>query len=107
MPNNESAYQAVTRDKLVSDFKVVVRDAEELLKATASDLGDKANVARTRIEQTLKDARHRLAAAESVVMDRTKEAAEAADQYVQDNPWRAVSIAAGIGLVLGLLIGRR
>lgn len=104
MPTN---HQAISRDKLISDFKVVVRDAEELLKATASDLGEKASVARNRIEQTLKDARHRLAAAESVVVDRTKEAAESADQFVQENPWRAVGIAAGAGLLLGVLIGRR
>jgi ElaB/YqjD/DUF883 family membrane-anchored ribosome-binding protein len=102
-----TSHQAVTRDKLISDFKVVVRDAEELLKATASDLGDKATVARNRIEQTLKDARHRLAAAESVVVDRTKEAAEATDQYVNDNPWKAVGVAAGVGFVIGILIGRR
>jgi ElaB/YqjD/DUF883 family membrane-anchored ribosome-binding protein len=104
MPTNN---QVITRDKLINDFKVVVRDAEELLKATASDLGEKASVARNRIEQTLKDARHRLAAAESVVIDRTKEAAESADQFVQDNPWKAVGVAAGVGLLIGILIGRR
>jgi ElaB/YqjD/DUF883 family membrane-anchored ribosome-binding protein len=104
MPTNS---HVVTREKLINDFKVVVHDAEELLKATASDLGEKANAARHRIEHSLKEARHRLATAESIVTDRTKEAAEATDQFVHENPWKSVGIAAGIGLVVGILIGRR
>ena len=97
----------VTREKLLKDFKVVVHDAEELLKATASDLGEKAAVARQKIQETLKDAKHRLAAAESVVVDQAKEAAEATDQFVQDNPWKAVGVAAGVGLLVGIILGRR
>ena len=33
--------------------------------------------------------------------------AKTTDTYVHENPWRAVGIAAGVGLLLGLLIGRR
>jgi ElaB/YqjD/DUF883 family membrane-anchored ribosome-binding protein len=30
-----------------------------------------------------------------------------ADDYVHDNPWRSVGVAAGFGFIVGLLIGRR
>jgi ElaB/YqjD/DUF883 family membrane-anchored ribosome-binding protein len=97
----------VNTDKLVADLKVVVADAEELLRATASQAGEKVSVARERIQASLATAKGKLNDAERAAMEKAKEAAKATDQYVHDNPWKAVGIAAGVGLVLGLLIGRR
>jgi len=96
----------VTREKLISDFKVLVADAEELLKATANQAGDKVSEARRRIEQNLEEAKKTLSGAEDALLDKTKEVAKAADVYVRQNPWNAVGIAAGVGLVLGLLLRR-
>jgi ElaB/YqjD/DUF883 family membrane-anchored ribosome-binding protein len=45
--------------------------------------------------------------AEQAALVKAKAAAEATDTYVHENPWQAVGIAAGVGLVIGLLIGRR
>ena len=95
------------KQKLVSDMKVVVADAEEILRATAGVAGDKMGDLRERIGERLRDAKLRLADAEAALVDRTKAAARATDDYVQENPWRAVGIAAGIGLLLGVIIGRR
>ena len=97
----------VTKDKLVQDFKIVVSDAEELLKATASQAGEKVTVARERIQDSLHNAKIKLAEAEDVIVQKGKQAARATDDYVQENPWRAVGIAAGVGLIIGLLVGRR
>jgi len=97
----------VTRDKLVSDFKVVVADAEELLRLTANQAGDKAAELRARAQDHLQTAKVKLAEAEAAMVERTKAVARATDDYVHDNPWRSIGIAAGIGFVVGLLIGRR
>jgi ElaB/YqjD/DUF883 family membrane-anchored ribosome-binding protein len=97
----------VSKEKLITDFKVVVADAEELLRATASQAGDKATELRARIQSRLADAKIRLADAEAVVVERAKLVGRAADDYVHDNPWRSVGVAAGIGFIVGLLIGRR
>lgn len=97
----------VNKDKLIADFKVVVADAEELLRATANVAGDKAADLRARIESRLADAKLRIADAEAALVDRAKQVGRAADTYVQDNPWRSVGIAAGLGFIVGLLIGRR
>ena len=104
-PMSESA--EATREKLIQDFKVVIADAEELLKATASQAGEKVSAARAKIEDHLHTAKIKLAEAEEAVIHRTKQAARATDEYVHENPWRAVGMAAGIGLLVGLLIGRR
>jgi ElaB/YqjD/DUF883 family membrane-anchored ribosome-binding protein len=98
---------AVSREKLVQDLKAVVDDAEELLRATASQAGERVAALRERAQENLKRARAKLAQAEDVLVDRSKLAARAADEFVHENPWRAVGIAAGIGLIVGLLIGRR
>lgn len=98
---------AMTKEKLMADFKVVIADAEELLKATAQDVSEKAVVARARIEAHLCDAKARLADVEEVVRIRARQAADVTDQYVHDNPWKAVGIAGGVGLLIGMLIGRR
>ena len=98
---------SVTTDKLAQDLKIVISDAEELLRATASQAGDKVSAAREKIQDSLRQAKAKLAEVEDILIDKGKEAARATDEYVHDNPWRAVGIAAGVGLIVGLLIGRR
>jgi len=95
------------KQKLVSDMKVVVADAEEILRATAGVAGEKMGDLRERIGERLRDAKLRLADAEAALVDRTKAAARATDDFVHDNPWRSVGIAAALGLLLGVIIGRR
>ena len=97
----------ISRDKLASDLRIVIADAEELLRATAGQVGEKAVVARERIQESLRLAKDKLARAEEVMVDRTKAAARATDDYVHDHPWGAVGIAAAVGLVMGMLISRR
>jgi ElaB/YqjD/DUF883 family membrane-anchored ribosome-binding protein len=97
----------VTRDKLVSDLKVVVADAEELLRATAGQAGEKVAAARARAEEGLVRARSRIKELEGQVAERGRLAARATDEFVHREPWKSVGIAAGVGLIVGLLIGRR
>ena len=97
----------ISRDKLATDLRIVIADAEELLRATAGQVGEKAVVARERIQESLRLAKDKLARAEEVMVDKTKAAARATDDYVHDHPWGAVGIAAAVGLVMGMLISRR
>ncbi len=97
----------VSKEKLVADFKVVIADAEELLRATAGQAGDKIGDLRAKAQDHLASAKIKLADAEAAVVDKAKQAGRVADDYVHDNPWGAVGVAAGIGFLIGLLIGRR
>lgn len=96
----------VSKEKLMQDMRAVVDDAEELLRATAGQAGDKVAAARERIQANLAVARERLTEAEHALVEKTKRAAKATDEYVHENPWKAVGIAAGVGLVVGMLISR-
>ncbi|GAB3184672.1 ElaB/YgaM/YqjD family protein [Hydrogenophaga aquatica] len=95
------------KDKLVADLKVVVADAEELLAATAHQTGEKVAELRERMQENLRAARHKLADAEDAIRAKTREVATATDHYVHEHPWKSIGIAAGAGLIIGLLIGRR
>ncbi|NTV96400.1 MAG: DUF883 domain-containing protein [Thiobacillus sp.] len=97
----------LTSEQLIADFKVVVADAEALLKATAGQGGEKLSEIRAKAEESLRVAKARMADAQEALIAKTKEAAKATDAYVHENPWKAIGIAAGVGLVVGLLIGRR
>lgn len=95
------------REKLMSDLNVVIADAEELLKMTAGQVGDKAAELRQRMQGRMKQAKGDLAMLQDMAIVRAKDAGRVADSYVHDSPWTAIGIAAGAGLLIGLLIGRR
>jgi ElaB/YqjD/DUF883 family membrane-anchored ribosome-binding protein len=97
----------VSKDKLISDLKVVLSDAEELLRAAAAATGERAAELREKAATTLKRASEKIVDIQDVVIQRSKAAARATDDLVHDNPWRAVGIAAGVGFLLGLLVNRR
>lgn len=94
-------------DTLFDDLMTVVKDAEELLKATAGLAGEKVSAARERAEASVRSARERLSTVREDVVETTREAAERTDDYVRKNPWQAIGVAALAGLVIGLLASRR
>jgi ElaB/YqjD/DUF883 family membrane-anchored ribosome-binding protein len=98
---------AANKEKLVSDLKVVIADTEELLRATSGVAGEKVGELRERLVIRLRDAKDRVIDMEHAVIDKTKAAARATDDFVHDEPWKAVGVAAALGLALGVLIGRR
>ena len=97
----------MSRDKLVADMKVLLGDTEELLKLTAGDATGKLAEVRTRMGERVAKARVRLDEMEAAVVAKTKEVAKVTDDYVRENPWQSVGVAAGLGFLIGLLVGRR
>jgi ElaB/YqjD/DUF883 family membrane-anchored ribosome-binding protein len=95
------------RDKLVDDLSAVLAEAEEMLKRAAAETGDKARDLRSQVETKLLRAKLRLQEIEGEAVDRAKAAARATDDYVHDNPWQAIGIAAALGVAIGLLLNRR
>ena len=81
---------------LMEELRAVIENAEELLRATADQAGPKVQEARAKAEESLRTAREHLLGAGHDL-----------DAKVRANPWAAVGVAAGIGLVLGLLLSRK
>jgi ElaB/YqjD/DUF883 family membrane-anchored ribosome-binding protein len=99
--------ERIAVDQLVDDLTAVIRDAENLLRATAAQTGDKVEEIRARAEESVRAAKERLAGIEEEALKQARVLAGEADEYVRGNPWQAVGIAAGIGLVIGVLMTRR
>ena len=96
-----------TQEKLVSAIRSEIADAEDVLSATIEQSGEKIARLRSRIEKRLREARFRLMVAEEALVAKTRAAAFATDDYVHGPPWTAMGVAAALGVVIGLLVGRR
>ena len=92
---------------LMADFQALVLDAEKLLEHTATLAGDQAEELRDQIKDSLLKARATLEETKESLKDRGQAAVVATEDYVQENPWQSVGIAAGVGFLIGLLATRR
>ena len=93
----------VTKEKLVSDLKTVAHDAEELLKATAGELGDKTKEARAKLAGALEKAKESY----KKLQEKAAEGAKATDQCIRTHPYQTMGIAFGVGVIIGLLAKRK
>jgi ElaB/YqjD/DUF883 family membrane-anchored ribosome-binding protein len=98
--------QTGARDQLMNDLKSVIQDAESWLR-NSSLTSEDLKAAKAKFERTLVSAKADLIHYQDAVVEKTKEAAKATDEYVHENPWRAIAIGGGVGLLVGLLISRR
>ncbi len=96
-----------TRDQLVDDFAAVLNEAEDLLAKASTESGDRARQLRDQVQAKLVSAKIRLQDLQGDAVDRAKDAARYTDDYVHDNPWQAVGVAAAVGFIAGLIITRR
>ena len=94
---------AEANQRLVSDLKAVVRDAEELLKATAGQAGEKLTEVRGRLAGALESAKDTCLRLE----EKTVAAAKATDRTIREHPYESIGIAFGVGLLVGVLVGRK
>jgi ElaB/YqjD/DUF883 family membrane-anchored ribosome-binding protein len=103
MTDTENGEHEVTMGKLMEDFKVVVQDAESLLKASAGELGEKAKEARVRLAASLEGAKLNL----HKIEERAIAGAKVTDQVIREHPYQSIGAAFGIGLLLGVLVTRK
>src|SRR5215471_7166183 len=94
----------VTTDKLAADLRLVISDAEALLRAT---VGETAAAGRARLQEGLDAAKLRLGPLAEEAAVHARDTARAADGYVREHSWNAVGLAVVAGIALGLLIGRK
>lgn len=98
---------STAKAQLVDDFNKVVSDTEALLRAMASVPGEKTAALRSSVEANLSAAKQRVRELQGAAVEKTTAAARATDEYVHDNAWAAIGIAAAVGLIIGLVISDR
>lgn len=105
--NGAAASLNSSANNLQADVRTLVKDAQALLTAAAALTGEKADDMRSRGMQMLDTALGKASHVQSQAAVRGREMAHTADVYVKDNPWRTIAAAAGIGLLLGVILGRK
>jgi ElaB/YqjD/DUF883 family membrane-anchored ribosome-binding protein len=95
-----------SREKLVTDLKTVVSDAEDYLRASVGQAGESYAAARSNLEQSLAAAKVQIANAQRAVSEKARAAVRTTDAYVHERPWESIALGASVGLVLGLLARR-
>lgn len=95
------------RGRMAGDFRTMISDSEDLLKAASTVSSEGFTAARTKFEEKLRSAKAALADASQPAFDRTMETAAAANDYVRGNPWTAVGVAAAAGVLIGFLAAKR
>ncbi len=99
----DKALNEVSKEKIKNDLKVLVHDAEDLMRVTANDLGEKAREARAKLSETLEAAKATCKRLE----ERTIATAKATDRVIREHPYQSIGIAFGLGLLIGVLVNRK
>lgn len=103
----EKAHSTRARERVKEDLQTLTRDAEDLLKATAGDVSEKAKEARSRVAAALERAKVTCSHLQESTIASAKEAAKKADVTIREHPYESIGVAFGVGLLIGVLIGRR
>ena len=96
-----------SKDKLLADLKMLLADAEELIKEATASSAEGFATLRTRFERRLCEARAKIDRTRTAVGDKTRHATDATHAYVKENPWKSAGVSAVAGVILGFLLGRR
>jgi ElaB/YqjD/DUF883 family membrane-anchored ribosome-binding protein len=107
LPLPKESTMNLSRETLLDDFSTMLSEAEDLLKRASNETGERAKDLRAQVEAKLLAAKLRLQELEGEAMDRARAAARVTDDYVHDNPWRAIGAAVAAGFLIGLLVNRR
>ena len=95
----------ITKDRLLDEFNTVVTETEQLLKSVAGMGTEQAGMLKANVDQALVSASDQIAQIRKTALAQASAAAQATDEYVQGNPWRAAGIVAGLAAITGLLAG--
>ncbi len=104
-----SAKRSLQKDgsALADEFRLVLADIEDLIRSSTSLSGDEISQLKDKIGDRISAAKDVIAPIGESVIGKARKAVEATNDYVGEEPWKAVGIGAAVGFLLGLLVSRR
>ena len=113
MPNSSNTTNTTEKGqdnpqpRVSSEFSNFLADIEQLLKETTSLTGDDLARARAELHTRIDAAKASAVVMGDSVVQKARQSATVTDEFVHEQPWKAVATGTAIGLLVGLLIGRR
>lgn len=104
--NNAPAVE-VNEEAFIQNVKESLDDIERLMREAADATGDKASELRENAMRSLRRTRETLYDTQDELLAQGRRAVRATDDYVHDNPWRAITVAGVVGVLIGAIICRR
>src|ERR1700686_1266617 len=89
------------------EVRKLIADVEDLVRRVGDAADPELARLRAKVESTVATTKKAISDGTDPVQRQRSEALEAGDRYVRDQPWEATGIAAGAGLAIGFLVGRR
>lgn len=93
-----------SKDKLVADLKLVVDDAQSLLKEAMDTSAEGITAVPAYLEERLNAAKGNLQRVKGVIESRAKQASAVTHVYVQENPWKSIGFAAAASVIVSFLL---
>ena len=90
-----------------SEFQNFIADVEDLVKETPTLTGEDLARAKAKLSARLADAKESVVSMSGEIADRARKGAKATDDYVHEQPWKAIGAGAAIGLLIGFALARR
>lgn len=90
-----------------NDMKTLLKDAQELFREASEVTGEKAEELRAKGLVLLDTAMEKAQEVQAVALEKGKVAAQSTDEFVHQNPWKAVAISVGVGMLIGMLVARK
>ncbi len=91
----------------ISELRKVVTDAEALLQADGTEIGDELHAVRQKLSRSMEEVGHTIQRLQTQIRSQAGQVAHSAGQYVHENPWTSVGVAGVAGLLVGLILRRR
>ena len=89
------------------EVKNLIADVEDLVSRVGEAADPEIARVRAKVETALATAKQAIADGADQVQRQAKDALQAGDRYVREQPWQAIGLSALAGLAVGFLISRR
>lgn len=101
------AASAISVSGVSREFQNFLSDIEDLIKETTSLTGEELAHARARLNARVASAKASVEGMGDNIVQRAKQSATVTNEYVHEQPWKALGASTAIAFLLGIAIARR
>jgi ElaB/YqjD/DUF883 family membrane-anchored ribosome-binding protein len=88
----------------VNELKALLAGSEDLLESLGDQTGEAAEKLRERLTASIAKTKQRLGNSADAAAASARDVVDSAQGYVTKNPWVALAIGTGVGVVIGSLV---